>query len=315
MFKNKKGIIKMVLAAIILVLIVFLFNPSLLFFLGEDAKTSVQNFINNNFPAFSNNDTAMKFGWETLVSLVIMFAIIFVVKSIALLILNNLKLKSRKAETVKGLFISVTSYLAVIIGAIWALSILGVNTAVIFASVGIVGLVIGFGAQSLIEDIITGVFIIFEGKVCVGDIVFIEGFRGVVESIGVRTTSIVDAGGNIKIINNSNIRDVHNLSSEKSMAVTDVSIAYGASIEKAEEVIKKACKEILLTYPDVFQVEPNYVGVQELAASSVNLRVAAEVSEANIYRAKRVLNRELKLALDRANIEIPFPQVVIHQAE
>ena len=97
-----------------------------------------------------------------------------------------------------------------IIGVVWGLAILGVNTTAVLAGIGIVGLILGFGAQSLIEDIITGAFIIFEGQYVNGDIIILDDFRGTVRNIGVRTTTIEDAGGNLKVVNNSDIRNFQN---------------------------------------------------------------------------------------------------------
>ena len=191
---------------------------------------------------------------------------------------------------------------------------LGVNTGAILASLGVLGLIIGFGTQSLIEDVITGLFIIFEGQFHVGDIVSIDDFRGTVTSIGVRTTQLTDAGGNIKIVNNSDIRTMTNLSEVTSAAVVDVGISYGADLKQAEDVVNELLK-LPEMYPDVFVSAPTYDGVQALSASSVDLRIVAKVDETQLYRAQRLMNRELKLALDDAGIEIPFQQVVVHQTK
>lgn len=231
------------------------------------------------------------------------------------LVNTRIKLKSRHAETVKGLLCNCLKYAVVLYGVIFGLSILGVNMVAVIASLGIFGLVVGFGAQTLIEDVITGLFIIFEGQFHVGDIVTIDNFRGTVTAIGIRTTQITDAGGNIKIINNSDIRTVINLSEVKSMAVSIISIAYDASIEEAEKAIRALLAKLPEMYPNVFPTPPDYLGVEELGSSSVDLKIVAPVDESNIYIARRIMNRELKLALDRAGIEIPFPQMVIHQSK
>ena len=144
-----------------------------------------------------------------------------------------------------------------------------------------------------------------------GDIISVDGFRGTVQSIGIVSTKIADAGGNIRAINNSDIRVLTNLSEVSSVAVSVVSIAYGADLLKAEKVITDMLQTLPERYPQYYPVPPRYVGVETLNESSVDLKVIADVEESNIYMARRILNRELKLALDAGGIEIPFPQVVV----
>ena len=148
-----------------------------------------------------------------------------------------------------------------------------------------------------------------------GDIISVDGFRGTVKNIGIVSTQIVDAGGNNRIINNSDIRVLTNLSEVTSLAVTVVSIAYGADLIAAEKVINDMLEQLPKRYPNYFPKVPRYVGVENLSESSVDLKVIADVDESNIYAARRVLNRELKLALDEGGIEIPFPQVVVWQGK
>ncbi len=198
---------------------------------------------------------------------------------------------------------------------IYGLNLLGADILTVIASLGILALVIGFGAQSLIEDIFAGLFILFEGRFYVGDIISVDGFRGTVKNIGIVSTQIVDAGGNNRIINNSDIRVLTNLSEVTSLAVSVVSIAYGADLVAAEKVITDMLEKLPERYPDYFPKVPRYVGVENLSESSVDLKVIADVDESNIYAARRVLNRELKLALDAGGIEIPFPQVVVWQGK
>ncbi|MBQ1712174.1 MAG: mechanosensitive ion channel family protein, partial [Firmicutes bacterium] len=200
-------------------------------------------------------------------------------------------------------------------GIIYGLNILGADVLTVIAGLGILALVIGFGAQSLIEDIFAGIFILFEGRFYVGDIISVDGFRGTVRSIGIVSTQIADVGGNIRIMNNSDIRVLTNLSDVSSVAVSIVSIAYGADLLKAEKVINELCDKLPEMYPEMFPTRPHYMGVENLSDSSVDLKVTADVHESNIYNARRILNRELKLALDAGGIEIPFPQVVVWQGK
>ncbi len=300
---------------IIILLILLLLNfPKLCAFLSPSQQEAIklfnETYIGNFMPMRSETGG---FDFMRLVALVLMILGCWAVYQIVSWIFSKLKFKDHRAETVKGLVLNIIRYAVVIFGVIFGLSILGADVLTVIASLGILALIIGFGAQSLIEDMFAGFFILFEGRFYVGDIISVEGFRGTVESIGIVSTRIADIGGNVRIINNSNIRTLTNLSNAPSVAVVDVSVAYGADLPKAEEVIRSLCGKLPEMYPDLFPQAPRYMGVEKLNESSVDLRVIADVQEEKIYNARRALNRELKLALDEAGIEIPFPQMVVWQ--
>ena len=125
-------------------------------------------------------------------------------------VLGLLHPKAHRARTIVTLGNSLLRYAAALVILCWGLSILGVDVSMIVASVGVVALVVGFGVESLIADMVTGTFILFENQYNVGDIIEVGGFRGTVTEIGIRTTSVSDAGGNVKIINNSDMKNVLN---------------------------------------------------------------------------------------------------------
>ena len=189
---------------------------------------------------------------------------------------------------------------------------MGVNISTIVASLGIAALVLGFGAESLIADVVTGFFFLFENQFNVGDIIEVDGFRGTVESIEIRTISIKDAGGNVKIINNSKLINVINRSKQGSVAVSTISISYSTDLDELEKKLPDMLEKIKEAHPEVFVGAVSYMGVEELADSGVVLKFKAEVSEANIFAGRRLLNKELKCAFDRAGIVIPFPQLDVH---
>ena len=223
--------------------------------------------------------------------------------------------RGRRVRTVTSILKSMVKWVVAIIGAIWVFTIFGFNTSAAFAGVGIVALVVSFGAQSLVEDVVTGIFIMFEGSFNVGDIIVIDDFRGIVRNIGVRTTSIEDTGGNIKVVNNSDIRNFQNRSANLSKALCDVSISYASDLQKAESVVAKVSSKLFSENHDIFMKVPEYLGVQQLGDSGVTLRIAADVDEENIFIAQRMLNREIKLGFDKAGIEIPFTQIVVHKSK
>ena len=227
-------------------------------------------------------------------------------------LLKALRPKSHRGMTMITLASSLIQYTAALVTLCWGLSILGVNVSAIVASVGVLALIVGFGAESLIADVITGVFMLFENQCNVGDIVEVGGFRGTVQKIGIRTTCVVDGGGNVKIINNSEMKNILNRSDKASYAVCDIGIPYETDLEALAGQLPKLLEAIPAKYPDLIPEAPRYLGVQSLDSSSVVLRFTAAVSEENIYAAQRKLNRELLLGLRRLGVECPFPQLDVH---
>ena len=224
------------------------------------------------------------------------------------------KIGSQKTTTV---FILVVNFLkwVVVIGAIFMiLSACGLRSEFSAAGAGIVALIIGLGSQSLVADILAGIFIVFEGDYQVGDIVILDGWRGEIQAIGVRTTKLIDAGGNIKIVNNSDIRSIINQTKELSLAKCYISTKYEDRIENIEAVIADNIEAIGKKIPKIVE-GPFYKGVAELGSSSVDLLFVAKCKESDIYQVQRDLNRELKIMFDNNNIGIPFPQIVIHKGE
>ena len=224
------------------------------------------------------------------------------------------RIGSQKFTTV---FILVVNFLkwVVVIGAIFmCLSACGLKAEFSAAGAGIVALVIGLGSQSLVADILAGIFIVFEGDYQVGDIVVLDGWRGEIQSIGVRTTKLIDAGYNVKIINNSEIKTIINQSKELSLAKCYVSTRYEDRIENIEAIIADNLAAIKDKIPAIVE-GPFYKGVSELGESSVDLLFVAKCKEEDIYQVQRDLNREIKIMFDNNNIGIPFPQIVIHKGE
>ena len=314
--KKRRATGKLVGIIIILLLLLILDFPQLCFFLKPSQQEAIKLFRDTYFGDFMpfKSETG-GFDFMRIVALILMILGCWAVYRVILWILSKIKFKDHRAETVKGLVSNIIRYVVVIFGIVFGLSILGADVLTVIAGLGILALIIGFGAQSLIEDMFAGFFILFEGRFYVGDIISVDGFRGTVKSIGFVTTQIVDIGGNTRIINNSNIRTMTNLSNSPSAAVVNLSIAYGADLQKAEAVIGEVCEKLPGQYPNLFKEPPRYMGVEELGDSSVDLRVVAYVNETNVYNARRALNRELKLAMDNAGVEIPFPQVVVWQGK
>ncbi len=220
--------------------------------------------------------------------------------------------KSQRGMTVSRLLYSFIKWVIIIVTVLLILKSWGVDTTALVASAGIMTLAVSLGAQSLVADIIAGLFIVVEGEYQVGDIVVVDDWRGTVTEIGIRTTKIEDAGGNVKIVNNSEIKTIINQTQALSVAKATISIEYGESIPRVELIIKDNIEAIKGAIPEIVE-GPYYKGVNALSASSVDLLFVARCQEADLYTVQRAMNRELKLLFDRNNIGIPFPQVTVNQ--
>ena len=250
-------------------------------------------------------------------ALIISFQIISVAALVIFLmniIFSKLFQRTNRQKTVMSLMRSMIKWVIIIITILLVLNAFGVDTSTLLASAGILALIIGLGAQSLIADIIAGFFIVFEEEYQVGDIITIDGFRGTVSDIGIRVTKIIDAGGNIKIVNNSDIKSIINQTSELSVAKCIMSIDYDESVERVEVVFKKSIDKIRKNIPNIIE-GPTYKGINQLNTSSVDLFFIAKCKEEDVYQVQRDLNRELYLMFKDNNITVPFTQVVVSNRE
>ena len=252
------------------------------------------------------------FSGVKLLYLVCMIGGVLFVETLLVLILSLFKPENHRARSVLSIVSSMLKYITAIVILCWGLSILGANVSTIVASVGILALVVGFSAESLISDVVTGTFMLFENQYNVGDIVEVNGFRGTVTNIGIRTTSLTDPGGNVKIINNSAMQNILNRSDKVSRSVSNIGIPYATDLEKLEASIPALMEEIFANHQDIMKAAPRYLGVQELADSSVVLRFVVDVDEKDIYTGMRVLNHDLLLGFRKLSVEVPFPQMDVH---
>ena len=262
---------------------------------------------------FKNIGNALgKFSAEKVVYLFLMIFGVLIVETLIVFILGLFEPENHRARSILSIVSSLCKYAAAIVIFCWGLSILGVNISTIVASVGIIALIVGFSAESLIADIVTGTFMLFENQYNVGDIVEVGGFRGTVTNIGIRTTCITDPGGNVKIVNNSAMQNILNRSDKMSRSVSDIAIPYATDLLTLEKGIPGLMTEIYNAHPDVMKEPPVYLGVQELADSAVVLRFVVNVDEKDIYSGARLLNHDLLLGFRKLGVECPFPQMDVH---
>ena len=267
----------------------------------------------NPFIKFPTETTSTEYVLDMFMRIVSLCFVVITLIHVVRLLLRIIGPKLKSGQSLASLLSSFAKFLGASVLIFAILGTLGIDTAVLLASAGILSLIVGLGAQPLIEDIFAGIFIVFEHTFEIGDIIIVDGFRGTVKEMGIRTTKIEDAGGDVKVINNSDIRTLINMTSKLSTAVCDVSISYSDDIEKVEKVLKDNLGQIKNKYKAIIN-GPEYVGVQSLSDSAVVIRITAECNEMMRYQVQRDINREIKIIFDKNNITIPFPQVVIHES-
>lgn len=217
----------------------------------------------------------------------------------------------RRKRTIAKVSMSVAKYAFWVIAFTIILSVWGVNVGPILAGVGAIGLIIGLGAQRFINDLISGFFIVFEHHFDVGDTIEVKGFKGVVSSIGLKTTKIRNFKGEVKIMNNGDINDITNFSFNDSVAIVEFGISYKEDIAKTIAILNQELPKLRAEHEEIIE-DPVVVGVTDLAGSSVNLRAMAKTQNEKHYAIERKMRQRIKEILDQYKIEIPLPQVVVH---
>jgi len=217
-----------------------------------------------------------------------------------------------RGTTIVRMMMSSTKYIIVAVLIIYALRLFGVDPSTLLVSAGAVTAVVALSANALFADILAGLFLIFEGEFRVGDIVSVDGWRGEVLDIGIRTTKIQDDYNNVKIISNSHMSGIINMTKEKSYALIYIGIDYGESISRVEKVFEKELPLIKDRVPNIID-GPKYTNVDELGDNAVILRIIAQCKEKYRPQLERDLRRELLLIFERNNINVPYPQITINQ--
>ncbi|MFZ0368382.1 MAG: mechanosensitive ion channel family protein, partial [Halobacillus sp.] len=200
------------------------------------------------------------------------------------------------------------SYSITFIFIVMLLSALSIEIGPLLAGAGIVGLAIGFGAQGLVSDIVTGFFLLSERQVEVGDYVTAGGYDGVVEEVGIRTTLLRSFDGTLNFIPNRNISGVANHSRGNMRALEDIGIGYDENIDQAMTVLKEVADEF--ANDERFKEGPSVLGVQSLGSSDVVIRILGKTENMEQWAVERDLRKAMKEALDQAGIEIPYPHQV-----
>lgn len=249
---------------------------------------------------------------ETVIIVFALMAIYIAFKNLATnILLKKARRKSdKKALTTITVTTNVLKYLLYIIGILLVLDIWGVNTKALLTSLGVVGVIVGLALQDLLKDIIAGVAILTEDQFQVGDNIKIGEFRGDVISLGLKTTKIRAYSGEVRIIANRNITEVTNYSLKASKSVVDIPTSYENDIDKVKETIEKVCKK--LEEKEYVTGDIQILGVEDLADSSVNIRVVATTKPTYNYEFRRALLEEIIREFKKQNLTIPYPQLEVH---
>lgn len=217
----------------------------------------------------------------------------------------------RREETLNKLIQNVATYIIYFTAFVMILDTLTIQIGPLLAGAGIAGLAIGFGAQNLVKDIISGFFIVFEDQFGVGDYVSFAGIEGTVEEIGLRTTKVKSWTGEQQIIPNGNITQVTNYSIHNGLAIVDINIPYENDIAVAEKIIEDVLSGLADKYEQIVST-PVIHGVQNLETSHVVLRVIAETLPVYQWSGARVIRKEVKERLYKEGINIPAPRLVLY---
>lgn len=220
----------------------------------------------------------------------------------------------QREDTLTAIFRTVVTVVLLIIAAILILQEFGVNIAAIATGAGLLGIVVGFGAQSMIKDFLSGLFIILENQYRIGDVVTVGGHSGIVEHVSIRMTKLRDLDGSVYFVPNGEITTVQNMTLEYSGVIVDVGVSYDTDLGEAERVINEVGQELAKDpeWEDRI-IEPiEFLRVDSFGDSSVNLKAIGKVTPIEQWNVASEYRKRLKKAFERAKIEIPFPQRVIH---
>jgi small conductance mechanosensitive channel len=216
----------------------------------------------------------------------------------------------QRAETIGAVLRSVGAVFVYSVAVLVGLGEFGINLGPLIASAGIIGVALGFGAQSLVKDFLSGIFMVLEDQYGVGDVVDLGEASGVVEAVNLRTTQVRGLDGTLWFIPNGEIRRVGNKSQQWARAVLDVEVAYSTDISRAISVIKQVADQVWREGQADATVleEPEIWGIEAFGENSIVIRLAIKTEAGEQWSTARVVRRMLKEAFDQAGIEIPFPQ-------
>jgi small-conductance mechanosensitive channel len=268
--------------------------------------------------------------YQTLVSNLIMIIVYIVIAFIVIRIANKVieqffkvqnkgrKANKKRSQTLISLVQNIVTYVVWFIVVTTILSRLGIKVEGIIASAGVVGLAVGFGAQTVVKDIITGFFIIFENQFDVGDYVKINSggttvAEGTVKSIGLRSTRVNTISGELTVLPNGSMGEITNFSVTNGAAIVAIPIAVTENVDKVEEQLKELFTSMRSKYY-LFITTPEFIGVDSFTRDELILRISAETIPGEGASGARILRREIQHFFNVKGIEVPQPTMVQNDA-
>lgn len=221
---------------------------------------------------------------------------------------------AKRADTLARVFVNVIQIFALLVAAFMMLSELKIDIAPILAAAGVVGIAVGFGAQSLIKDVLAGVFVVLENQYRVGDVVKIAEVAGLVEDINLRRTVLRDLDGIVHYVPNGAIRVASNLTKEWSRVNLDISVSYKEDLDRVIEVINRVCKELAEDpqWVPVIINPPKAIRVNKLGDSGIDIKVVGEVKPMRQWDVMGELRKRIKKTFDIEGIEVPWPHTKVY---
>ncbi|MGE5454946.1 MAG: mechanosensitive ion channel family protein [Methylocystaceae bacterium] len=276
--------------------------------------------ISNEISRRYNSETLASYALAGVKIIVILLAAYIVIKIIDHWVGSwaariNAREGNQRVLTLGRVLQSLVTYITYFIAIVMVLQELNVNTASVLASAGIVGVAVGFGAQSLVKDVISGFFILLENQYAVGDSITIGSDEGTVEDINLRCTRIKGASGEIYIIPNGQINRVVNHSRANRRAKVDIGVGYEADIDKVERILVQICDQMKGALPDIVE-GPEVLGITGFAEAGPIFTLTAFTLPGSQARLEREMRRQIKLAFDREGLSMPLPsRILINRGE
>ncbi len=223
----------------------------------------------------------------------------------------------KRTETLGSVVRHILTVLILIVVSMIIMKEVGIEIGPILAAAGIVGLAIGFGAQNLVQDVISGFFILLEDQIRVNDVVQIAGRGGLVEKVNLRMTVLRDLAGNVQYVRNGNIDVITNMTKDYSRYVFDIGIAYREDVDEVIEVLKKIDEELRndSEFKDDILEPIEILGLDQFADSSIVIKARIKTLPIKQWRIGREFNRRMKKKFDELGIEIPFPHITLYMGQ
>ncbi len=229
----------------------------------------------------------------------------------------NKEAEKKREDTLIRVSYNATKILIWIVVLMMLLSEVGINIGPLIAAAGVAGLALGFGAQYIIRDVISGLFIILENQYRVGDVISSDGTSGLVEDISLRMTTLRDLDGNVHYVPHGEMAKLSNLSKDYARVNLNLGIPYDTNLEKVISVINKIGKDLAEDpkWKEFITKAPQFLRVDDFADSAIIIKILGETAPIKQWEVTGELRKRIKITFDREGIELPFPQMVIHQSK